>query len=144
MSRAEIISVLALLISAASLGTSIFSSLRDRARLVTSSQFQPAWDEDSAHVAVSVVNAGRRPVILRMWVGAESKDNWVGTYLGEEKVGLRLGEHERHEFKLEKHNLLEITPDGDVSIQDLWFEDTLGRRHIVVGAKENLAKLRAA
>jgi len=56
---------------------------------------------------------------------------------------MRLGEHERHEFKLEKHDLLVATPDYDVLIEDLWFEDTLGRRHIVAGAKANLAKLLA-
>jgi len=144
MTRAEFIAALALVVSALSFGVSVFSSWRDRARLVTSSRFIAWWDDNDAHVNVFVVNTGRRPLILRMWVGAESKDNWVGTYLGTEKSGLRLGEHERHEFKLKKQDLLEFTPDGDVSIQDLWFEDTLGRRHLVKGARENLAKLRAS
>jgi len=76
-----------------------------------------------------------------MWVGAESKENWVGRYLGEGGIGLRLAEHEKHEFKLEKDDLFEVTPDGDVLIGDLWFEDTLGRRHLVKNAKRNLQQL---
>lgn len=143
MTRAEIISVLALVVSIASFCSSVLLGLRDRGRLVTASKFLPHWEGNPAHVLVSVVNAGRRPVILRMWAGAASKKDWVGTCLGEQGSGMRLGEHERHEFKLEKHDLLVATPDYDVLIEDLWFEDTLGRRHIVAGAKANLAKLLA-
>lgn len=143
MTWAEIISVVALLVSIASLCSSFFFGLRDRARLVTGSRYLPLWEENPAHVCVSIVNAGRRPVILRMWVGAESTEKWEGHFLGEGTAGLRLGEHERYEFKLEQHDLHAVTPDEDFQIEDLWFEDTLGRQHTVRDVRANLAKLRA-
>ena len=82
-------------------------------------------------------------MVLRMWVGAGSIEIWVGTYVGDERSGLRLGEHTIYGFKLKKQDLPEFAPDGDVSIHDLWFDDTLGRRHLVQGARENLAQLRS-
>ena len=76
-----------------------------------------------------------------MWAGAETKEKWVGTYIGESKVGLRLGEHEHYEMKLEKGDLFCHTPDEVVEVHNLWFEDSLGRKHMVKDATRNLAKL---
>ena len=144
MNRAEIISAIALFVSILSLLASVLFNLRDRAHVIATCRFMPWWEENSAHVSVTVVNAGRRPIILRMWAGAESKEKWVGTSLGERGTGLRLAEHETYEFSIQKHELIAVTPDEDVSIQDLWFEDTLGRRHPVKDAKANLARLKVA
>jgi hypothetical protein len=141
MTRADTFSSFALAVSICSLGATIYFNLRDRPRVVAKSKFLPAWDGNPAKVNVSVVNAGRRPVILRMWAGAESQSNWVGTFLGERGKGLALAEYERHEFSLEKPDLMADTPDEDVPINDLWFEDTLERRYPVSDSAANLAKL---
>lgn len=138
------ISLVALFVSVVSLGFSTYFGLRDRAVLRTSSSYSGGWEGGSASVTVSVVNAGRRPIVIRMWAGAENDKNWVGTYIGAEQRGLRLGEHERFDLTLRSHDLYATTPEDDFWIADLWFEDTLGRRHKVKDAKANIRKLRAS
>lgn len=143
MSRSEIISIVAVCISLLSLAATIFFNLRDRARLVTSSEFYPWYEGQAASVHISIANAGRRPVVLRMWVGAKGKTEWVGTYLGEKGGGLRLAEHDRHDFELKKSDLLAVTPSEAFMIEDVWYEDNIGRRYKVKNVKSNLAALDA-
>ncbi|MGJ7498230.1 hypothetical protein ACSFA8_24635 [Variovorax sp. RT4R15] len=138
------ISIVALVVSLVSLGFSAYFGLRDRASLRTKSSFTEGWEGGAPSVVSTIVNAGRRPVVIRMWAGAESDKNWVGTYIGVEERGLRLGEHERYDLRLHRQDLYATTPDDEFWIKDLWFEDTLGRRHKVKDAKANIAKLRAS
>lgn len=77
-------------------------------------------------MTVSIVNKGRRPAVLHMWGGT---------------AGLRLIEQARHELRLTSRDLAEETPDGEIVFTDLWFEDTLGRRHIVSNAKKHISLL---
>lgn len=141
MTRAEIISVVALVVSIASVAFSFYFNYRDRARPKATSKFYPGHDYGLPHISVTIVNAGRRPFILRMWGGSDEKGEWVGTFLGEGKSGLRLGEHERHDLSLEKNDLLADTPDGGILFHDLWVEDSLGRRHPIKDAKANVKLL---
>lgn len=141
MTRAEIISIAALLISLGSLGFSVFFNLRDRANLKATSRFSPASESGPACVYFTVVNAGRRPIILRMWGGTSCQGQSVGTFFGKEQSGLRLGEHERFDHSMEKQDLHEQTPEDEIIYADLWVEDTLGRRYSVKDAKNNLALL---
>lgn len=138
------ISFVALIVSLVSLGLSAYFGLRDRASLRTGSSFTEGWEGASPSVVATIVNAGRRPVVIRMWAGAESEKNWVGTYMGVEERGLRMAEHERYDLRLSKEDLYATTPEDDFWIADLWFEDTLGRRHKVKDAKANIAKLRSS
>jgi hypothetical protein len=142
MARAEVISIVALLVSIASLGFSVFFNFRDRARLRTKSTFYPDNQYRSAHISFSVVNAGRRPIVLRMWGGIGTDGEWAGTALGKERSGLRLAEHECFDLSLEKDDLAESTPEDVIEFQDLWVEDSLGRRHAIKDAKPNIQKLR--
>ena len=144
MTTSDSIALLALVVALVSLVLTAFFNFRDRANLIAKSEFLPHWNDSPAHVRVTIVNSGRRSMILRLWAGADAKGEFVGTFMGTDGRGHRLGEYERHEFKLEKHELLSPTPDLDVEIQDIWFEDTLGSRYTVKGAKENLAKLWAS
>lgn len=115
---------------------------RDRAVLRITSSYVTAWNDGNPYVHVHIVNQGRRPIILRMWAGVEASGvGWVGTFLGDYKAGLRLGEHEIFEFQLRRDDLYAVTPEDDVIFSDLWVEDTLGRRHKVKDAKVNIAKL---
>lgn len=142
MARAEIISLLALLVAATSLFFSVYFNLRDRARLIAKSQFILAHpDYGPARILVTVVNAGRRPVILRMWGGSDEKGEWVGESLGKDHAGLRLSEHEQHELSLEKNDLYAQLPDGEVLYRELWVEDSLGQRHSVRDSKRNVELL---
>lgn len=60
MTRAVVISVVALFVSIASLGFSIYVALRNRGSIRTKSKFIQASDYGPARVAVTIVNAGRR------------------------------------------------------------------------------------
>jgi hypothetical protein len=143
MNLSDIISAVALVVAVASLALSAFTLLQDRACLVTKSQHFPHREGYPARMSVSVVNAGRRPVILRMWGSHDADGHWAGTLLGKDAKGLRLAENERHEFVLLKEDLLQVTPDEDVELCDIWFEDTVGRRYVVKEAKKNIVRLRA-
>ena len=143
MTASLIVSVVALCVSLTSLGFSAYFGLRDRASLKAACKFTDRWEGSSASISVSIVNAGRRPVVLRTWAGVDKDGNWIGTFFGKDQGGLRLGEHERHDFRLMKDDCYAVTPDEDVVFADLWIEDTLGRRHTVRDATANLAKLHA-
>jgi len=142
LSRAEIISVVALLVSILGISSSFYFGLRDRARLVTASKFYPWHEGQEAHVCISIANAGRRPVVLRMWVGAEREDHWAGMFLRDAGQGLRLAEHDRHDLRLTKSDLCAITPGDDVLIQDVWYEDNIGNLYKINAVKHHIAQLR--
>jgi hypothetical protein len=133
---------IAIVISVGSLLVSGFNYFRDRAVLKATSRFiEPP--EDNPYVYVRIVNKGRRPIILRMWGGTDGKE-WSGRFFDKAKEGLRLAEHEMHDFTIDRDGLYNPTPDADIVYSDLWVEDTLGRRHKIKGAKANVAKLWAS
>ena len=142
MQVSETISIGALAVSCISLCVSFYFNFRDRANLKIKSAYCPGWAESEAYVSISVVNAGRRPIVLRMWCGVDAAENWVGTFINQAVNGGRLGEHERLDLKVTKEDLIAITPDSEIVFVDLWIEDTLGRRYPVVNARENIKKLR--
>lgn len=72
-------SILALTVSEVSLSFSIYFNLRDRGKLVVSSFLSPDSDYSTTYLGIVVVNAGRRPVVIRMWVAANEDGGWVGT-----------------------------------------------------------------
>jgi hypothetical protein len=129
MPDSHTISLIALVVAILSLGFSVYFNFLDRARMVTRCKFYPKSEYNRAHVDVSITNAGRRAVILRMIVKADGRGHWVGTYLNRGEGGLRLGEHQRHDLTLWQEDLIEANPDDEIEVTDFWFEDTLGRRH---------------
>ena len=137
--------IIAICVSLLSFGCSLYFGLRDRAKIVTRSKFYGGVYGDRPSMVFSIVNAGRRPVVIRMWAGQAATDtDWVGTYLGEGKAGLRLGEHDHHEITLHHEDLLGEAPGNEVCFADLWFEDSLVRHYPVKDAKANIALLFAA
>ena len=136
--HAEVISVIALVVSIERRLFPLFQ-LPGSSLPRTTSKFYSG--RSHPYIEVTIVNAGRRPIILRMWGGSDEKGEWVGHFLGEEKRGLRLGEHERHDLSLDKNDLLSETPDGEVLFHDLWVEESLGRRHPIKDAKANVKLL---
>lgn len=73
--------------------------------------------------------------------GVNENDDWIGTYLGKEGTGLRLGEPERLDQSMGRRDFVEHAPDGVMALVDLWVEDTLVRRYTIKDAKKNLALL---
>jgi hypothetical protein len=139
----EVVGIVGLVSGVTGTVLGVMNYMRDRGRLRASSHFAPASEYGGpACVTVTIVNAGRRPLILRMWGGTDTSGNWVGTFLGKGDTGLRLGEHEMHNFTLARDAAIDFTPDGVVAFEDLWIEDSLGRRHRIRDAKAALKQLR--
>jgi hypothetical protein len=136
---ALVISILALLISSGSFGVALFNALRDRARLKITCTF---W-EGARVINVKMVNAGRRPVILRL-LGFTTKDgNWTAEILDGVKGGIRLGEHEVYERRLTWDDTVHMGPDDKEPIYAdvFWVEDSLGVRHEIPGSRDYLKKM---
>ncbi len=144
MVTSDIIASLALVVSVLSAGVTFYFHFRDRPELLLKSTFTSGYDPGTERIVISIVNAGRRPAILRMWAGVDAAGHWVGSYFGGERAGLRLGESEHFEFSLSKHELWASTPDAEVKFLDIWVEDSLGKRHQVKDSKINIARLRDA
>ena len=138
----DVIASLALFVSVLSAGVTFYFHFRDRPNLILKSKFTSGYDPGAEHIVISIVNAGRRPAFLGMWAGDDDAGLWVGTYLGEGRNGLRLGENEHCEFSLPKYELWASTPDSEVTFMDIWVEDSLGKRYRVKDAKENIARLK--
>lgn len=143
MGMSEALSIAALIISFFSFGFSLYVGLRDRAKLIAKSVFIPSSDFSAPHIKVMIANSGRRPLILRMLIAVNDEKLWFGQYLGDDKSGLRLGESEHHEMIFEKEDLLGGVA-GNLIAADLQIEDSLGNRHPVREAKNNLRKLLTA
>lgn len=120
---------------------SLYFHFQDRALLKIISKFMPGSEYGPAHIAVSIVNAGKRPLIVRMWGGNGENGKWIGQFLGEKRQGLRLGEKERHDMALKKDDMFVISPGVEIIFNELWIEDSLGKRYAVPNSKEFVSKL---
>jgi hypothetical protein len=140
MPSPETISTAALAISVTSLALSTYIALRDRGRLRTKSTFYAAHEDRPPSIRVEAVNVGRRPVILTLFGGYYERGHWSGTYIGDHKAGVRLGEKERFSENIDNLHHMLFDHDTGTPVSDLWFEDTLGRRYRVKNAKKHLAQ----
>ena len=136
------LSVIALVVSAASLSVSAYVAFRDRARLKLISKFHEASEWGPSRIHVTVLNQGRRIAILRLIVGLDSDGDWSGQFIEHEKGGRRLAEHERYEFDVKKDDTIDFNRDGPEFVYEtLWVEDSLGVRHQVPNSRELIKKL---
>lgn len=143
MQTSDVLAIVALIISVASLLLSFYATYQDRPRLKVTSNFIEASEWGPARIHVTMINAGRRPVILRLLGGADSSGDWSGSFLEHDKGGVRLGEHERHEADIEKDDTYFTTPVGeDLLFESMWVEDSLGNRHAIPNSASYIKKLR--
>lgn len=142
MQISDYISITALFISIISLAILWYFSFRDKAQMKTFAKFYPNNPKyDRAHIAIKVVNSGRRPTILTMFGGDLKDGRWIGTYLGKEGKGLRLGEHEKYETSVYFEGISFIVPEGNESEYiNFWFENTLGQRYKVKNSEKLIEK----
>ena len=143
MSYSDVTSTVALAIALGSLGLSAFNAVRDRSKLKFITKFCEASEHEPARFAYSVVNAGRRPVVLCIAGGSDASGHWAGERLGESKDGIRLGEHERLERAYTKDDVVHLgeTAETDLVLDVLWVEDSLGNRHEVPGSRAAMKRL---
>lgn len=135
-----VISLAALAVSSLSACFAAYVLFQDRPRIRAKSAFQAGWEGSEATVAISIVNMGRRPIVLRLWRGDDLNGSTVGTYL-QHPEGITLTERKRYDLRLRKADLLATTPGEDVHLRDVVFEDTLDRRLAIQGIRENLDRL---
>ncbi len=138
-----ILSIIAIIVSILSLFIAWYFNYRDKAKLVTFAKYyEENPNYDRAHIEIKIVNCGRRPTILTMFGGDLKDGGWYATYLGKEKKGIRLTEHEKYETSIYIEDLHIIDPDGNESYYiNLWFENTLGQRFLVSKSENLIEKL---
>jgi hypothetical protein len=141
MPFSELMSLTAVVIALGSLVVSFWVSWGDRPKLKVSTQFYPGFEDAPPKFRVWAVNAGKRPIILRL-LGGDHEDGWSGTYLGESGKGLRLGENEFFEDNISPGHNIFIHPGGSRLVR-MWFEDSLGRRYPVPRSEQYIAALLA-
>lgn len=120
---------------------SLFLHYQDKPVLKIISKYYLSSDLSAAHIALSIVNAGKRPLIVRMWGGNDNNGDWVGEFIGKQQKGIRLGEKDRYDIELYKENMIGMTPDDDVIFSELWVEDSLGKRYTVPNSRKYVSKL---
>jgi hypothetical protein len=135
-------SAIALVVALTSLGFSIYNIMRDRGRVRVVSHFFEPSEYGHGHIAIEIVNAGRRTVILTFLYFDDGTGHSVGNQFEGGKPHLRLGEHEPHRVVLHQEDLDQETPDDTVKAKTIWFEDTLGRRYKIKGIEKQIQQLR--
>lgn len=77
MDNSDYFSIAALIVSILSLVGTFYLNLRDRMRVKATSKFYPEHpDYDEAHLAIKVVNRGRRTAILTRFGGDLENGGW--------------------------------------------------------------------
>lgn len=141
-SYSDVLSSVALVVSLGSLSVSAYVAFRDRPRLKVSSRFLRASEYGPDRIVLTLINAGRRPVILRLLGGTSKIGKWSATFLGKDEGGLRLGEHEHYEHTIEKEDTVTFDLDSDdIVFECLWVEDSLGNRYHVPNSEQHIAEL---
>jgi hypothetical protein len=111
----------------------------------TECEFYPSHPEyDRAHLRIRVLNRGRRIAVLTMFGGDLVSGGWQGEGLGEKGRGLHLAEHEFFERKFYREDVVATSPDSESEYLELWFEDSIGKRHKVNKSRECIEQLRKA
>jgi hypothetical protein len=146
MSFQKAIPYVAIAISVAGFLLSLSGFLRDRSRLKIKSQYIPASQYDPEdEIMVTLMNQGRRTIILRLIGGTDQEGVSSGTFLDYEKGGVRLAENERHELHLRLSDIHQQTPDDpDIHYAELWIEDSLGRKYPIPKSREHIQSMNRA
>lgn len=154
MEPSVLISVLALVVSVASFGLSLYATLRERAYVKATSIFYPPQqlgDEQPPGppvLVIRVANHGRRPKKLEyMYVEyANGRTNLVTETLwsSDEHGHYRIGENDVYEHTITPDNDGILHDDDGSPAVDLKFEDTLNHTYSVRHATKNLAAYFAA
>ena len=145
METSLIISIIAIIISVFAAISSFYFQFRDKVKLKTSLnryEYIPEFN-DRARLTIKIVNKGRRPALLTLFGGNLANNGWVGSGLGEEDKFIRLSESEFYERDFYKEDIEQITPEMDYpEFVDLWFQDSLGNRHIIKGSRNGIIWLK--
>jgi hypothetical protein len=127
----DYISIIALIISALSMGVSWYFSNRDKAKLRTSADLYST--ENDEYIILEIINVGRRPTYITMFGSDLENGSWQASYLGEKDKGIRLEEHQKYQEKVEYKDAFVFFNKGQDMVKKtkFWYEDILGERHYI-------------
>ena len=134
METSDYIALGALLVALGSLCLSGFSFFFDRVRLKATCKI---YNHDSPFLEIKIHNCGRRVATLTKFGGTLSDGHWVAHYLGEKNQYIRIEENHFHREELTYSDFQHFDEQkNDVFYyKNLWFEDSLGKRHKVKKSK---------
>jgi len=139
----DYISLVALVIALLSFAASFYFGYRDRVKVKAFSEFYKGHEEyGPAHMNIRIVNHGRRVAVITMFGGNLEDGGWQATHIGDKGLGIRLAEHEFYKEYFRKEDVVSVYPDGESEYINLWFEDSLGKRHPVKNAEKHLRLLK--
>jgi len=136
------LALIAILVSVTSPVLTYYQVRLDRPRLKVQATFYEASEYGAARIALAVINAGRRPMILRLLGGTDVEGHWGGDHLDSRNGGVRLAEHERFEKTLFKEDTILLQGEGkDIVYRTMWVEDSLGDRHVIPNSDSYIKRL---
>jgi len=147
MEVSDIISIIALIVSLLSVGSSIWFGNRDRARVkAVSKYFLPDQDEEGPIspplLLIEIANHGRRDVYLEYFYvgyGRESGlSNVVSTWEGDIHGRCQLGEGDKYSYTFDPDSDGILVNDDGTRATQLFFQDSLSRRYPVKDARKNI------
>jgi len=141
LQSSDYISLVAIVIALLSFAASFYFGYRDRVKVKAFSEIYQS-DDGSAYMEIRIVNHGRRVAVITMFGGNLENGGWQATHIGEKGLGIRLAEREFHKKFLSKGEVVSVSPEGESEYVNLWFEDSLGKRHPVKNAEKHLRLLK--
>lgn len=142
VSYSDALSSFALVVSLGGLSISAYGTFRDTPRLKVTGRHIAASASGPNRIVLTLINRGRRPVILRLLGGTSKIGKWSAKFLERDQGGIRLGEHERYEHTIEKEDTVSFDLDNDdLLFECLWVEDSLGNRHQVPNSRKLINEL---
>ncbi len=142
----DYIAVGALLVSIISLWRTF---LIGKVRLKAWSEFIPTSEyNQQPYIVVKAVNNGHRPILLTLLGGKTGRKNWSATYVGQQLeedkgMGLLLKEGEYFRKNLSYEDII-CFHDDVYEYENLWFENSLGKKIKVKNSVQNIKKLKKA
>jgi hypothetical protein len=71
------------------------------------------------------------------------ENGWMSTHVGTNEFGVKLEEGQAFEYTWAIEDVLVQGPDFEDEFRTIWLEDSLGRRHKVPKAEQNIKQLKA-
>ncbi len=122
----------------------MFFGFRDRAKIRTSAELFHRSQHSQCHIRVKIVNYGRIAVVLSKFGGDLIDGGGSGTYISEDKKGIRLGEQEIYEKDICEEELyhMGLSPEGNkIRYLNFWFENRLGQRYKIKNSEKLIKEL---
>jgi len=134
----------ALVVSIASIAITVHFNLKENAKVKAFSTLLAGDEENEPKIRVVALNVGRRATVIRSLVGMDDRKVWAGVILGQDNQGIRLGENERFEKTLTNTDLGFFWEENEIEFTELFFEDSVGRRHRIADSRKHIQDFWAA